>query len=301
MTDERLFKIVLDDMVSPFQKFKFKVGEKYVCDDFDPNPENECSRGFYATGIEGLTYSYRPGRRIFEVAVGGKNVNVDPIFKRRWEYMELVREVFQDEIIDLAKAHEPRCGYLLSEAIFPVNPLTLPPPKITDDVIALANNWGSVLDSVLDSVRGSVLDSVMGSAQYSVWVSVRGSVLDSVGDCVMGSVRDSVRDSVLGSVGDCVMGSVRDSVRDSVLGSVLDSVRGSVLGSVGDCVWASVGAYIGSLFPGISTWKYIQHEPGVYPFQPAADLWRMGLVPIYDGKIWRLLAGTKAEIVWEGK
>jgi len=62
-----------------------------------------------------------------------------------------------------------------------------------------------------------------------------------------------------------------------------------------------VGAYIGSLFPGISTWKYIQHEPGVYPFQPAADLWRMGLVPIYDGKIWRLLAGTKAEIVWEGK
>ena len=288
MTEERLFKVLMGDMTSPFQAFKFTVGKKYACDDFDPNPENECSRGFYATGIEGLTYSYRPGRRIFEVAVGGKNVNADPIYKRRWEYMELVREVFRDEITALAKLHEPRCGYLLSEAIFPVNPLTLPPPKITDDVIALANNWVSVLDSVRDSVLDSVWDSVQGSVLNSVWGSVQGSVLNSVWDSMWVSVLDSVWDSVRAARVQCE-GRVLNSVWDSMWGSVQGSVRGSV------------GAYIGSLFPGISTWKYIQHEPGVYPFQPAADLWRMGLVPIYDGKIWRLLAGTKAEIVWEGK
>ncbi len=269
MTDERLFKIVLDDMVSPFQKFKFKVGEKYVCDDFDPNPENECSRGFYATGIEGLTYSYRPGRRIFEVAVGGKNVNVDPIFKRRWEYMELVREVFQDEIIDLAKAHEPVCGYLLSEAIYPANPLLLPPPQITDNIIMLLKKW----ICVRASVRASVRDSVMDSVSPSVWASVMGSVMD----CVRPSVRDSVMDSVMGSVRACVRACVRPSV------------------------WDSMWSYFGALFPRVKKWWYVDHEPGSYPYQYGSDLWRLGLVPSYDGKKWRLHSGKNAEIVWEEK
>lgn len=73
------------------------------------------------------------------------------------------------------------------------------------------------------------------------------------------------------------------------------SVRDSVEASVGD----SVRAYIGSLFPCIEGWKYIDHAPGEYPYQPAADLWRAGLVPSYDGKAWRLHAGEKAEIVYE--
>jgi hypothetical protein len=78
-------------------------------------------------------------------------------------------------------------------------------------------------------------------------------------------------------------------------------VRASVWESVSANVWESVWAYIGSLFPGIKKWKHINHVPGVYPFQPAVDLWRSGLVPSYDGKTWRLHSGEKAEIVWEGK
>jgi hypothetical protein len=108
-----------------------------------------------------------------------------------------------------------------------------------------------------------------------VWVSVRDSVCDSVCD----SVRDSVRDSVC------------DSVRDSVCDSVRDSVRASV--------WVSVCTYISSLFPNIKKWKYIEHKEGVNPFQSGIDLWHMGLIPSFDGKVWRLHKGNNAEVVLE--
>lgn len=64
--------------------------------------------------------------------------------------------------------------------------------------------------------------------------------------------------------------------------------------------WASVWAYVGSLFPNIEEWKYVDHEPGVYPFQAGADLWRAGYVPSFDGGKWRLHAGPEMEVVWEG-
>ena len=89
--------------------------------------------------------------------------------------------------------------------------------------------------------------------------------------------------------------SVRNGAKDSILSSVMDSVRNGV----GDSVWYGVGAYIGSLFPGINKWKYKNHEQGQYPFQSAVNLWHRGLVPSFDGKIWRLHSGEKAEVVWE--
>ena len=103
--------------------------------------------------------------------------------------------------------------------------------------------------------------------------------------------------SVFSSVWDSVWDSVRDSVFSSVWASVRDSVWDSVWASVGD----SVGAYIGSLFPAITKWEYVNHTPGVYPFQSAVDLWRRGLVPSYLGGVWRLHSGAQAEIVWEEK
>jgi hypothetical protein len=99
------------------------------------------------------------------------------------------------------------------------------------------------------------------------------------------------------------------SVWASVWASVGASVRASVGDSVGASVWASVGAsvwaYMGSLFP-IAEWKYIDYSNpiftrGKYPFQPFVDLWKMGLVPSFDGKTWRLHGGKDAKILWEGK
>jgi hypothetical protein len=113
------------------------------------------------------------------------------------------------------------------------------------------------------------------------------------------SVGDSVRDSVWASVGDSVGASVGDSVWDSVWASVGDSVGASV----GALVWASVRAYSGSLFilPR-KDWKYTSKIKATgYPFQPSVDLWKMGLVPSFDGKLWRLHGGKDAKVLWEGK
>ena len=110
------------------------------------------------------------------------------------------------------------------------------------------------------------------------------------------------------SVGASVGASVWDSVGASVWASVWDSVGASVLASVwdsvGDSVWASVRAsvraYIGGLFPSIPSWKYAE-SLGLDPWRPLLRLWYGGYVPSYDGKVWRLHAGPKAEVVYELK
>jgi len=185
---------------------------------------------------------------------------------RKWGFIELkvIREINDlDQLFD----------WRYSEAVSPIYPFKLPKCLIADSDIELLKVWDSVWDSVRDSVRDSVW--------YSVWASVRDSVWDPV--------WDSVRDSVWASVRDSVWDPVWDSVRDSVRDSVWDSVR--------DSVWA----YIGSFFPNIKEWKYIKRKRGLYPFQPAVELWKRGLVPSFDGKLWRLHSGEKAEIVWEGQ
>ena len=101
----------------------------------------------------------------------------------------------------------------------------------------------------------------------------------------------SVRASVWASVGD----SVRDSVGASVWASVWASVRASVRASV----WDSVGAYTGSFFK-LEKWKYTEKiKVKGYPFQSVVDLWEQGLVPSFDGTIWRLHSGKNAKIVFQ--
>ena len=118
------------------------------------------------------------------------------------------------------------------------------------------------------------------------WASVR----DSVGDSVWDSVWASVWDSVEASVGDSVWASVRDSVGDSVWGSTWDSV------------WDSTWAYVGSLFPKIKIWKYAEKiKAKGYPFNSVVKLWKLGLVPSFDGTNWRLHGGKDAKVLWEGK
>jgi hypothetical protein len=103
------------------------------------------------------------------------------------------------------------------------------------------------------------------------------------------------------SVWASVRASVWDSVRASVWASIGDSVRASVGASIGDSVRASVWAYVGSFFAlSRESWKYTEKiETNEYPFQSVVTLWEMGLVPSYDGNIWRL--HSKNGIVWEGK
>jgi len=123
------------------------------------------------------------------------------------------------------------------------------------------------------------------------------SVRASVGASVWASVWASVRASVWASVGDSVWASVGDSVRASVGASV----RASVWASVRDSVRASVWAYVGFLFPNIKKWKHVDSAVVGYPFQAVVDLWRQGLVPSFDDKIWRIHGGENAETLWQGK
>ena len=258
----KLYKVLRRDddgkLVSPFQEYEYEPGKEYICVDFDFNSSNECSHGYYATGIDGIIYSFRnlPGYEVWEVEVSGKRVEIDQ-FKRRYERIKLIRQVPLDEVKKLAKAEEKKVGYKLSETLFPVNPLKIEAGPVTDEEIELLKKWRSVRRSIRHSVWDSVWDSVWGN----VW----------------GSIRDSVWDNVWGSIRDSVWGSIRSSV------------------------WDTVGAYISSLYPGIKTWKHIDHPKGENPFQPCIDLWHRGFVPSFDGKTWRLHAGENAEVVWEGE
>ena len=69
--------------------------------------------------------------------------------------------------------------------------------------------------------------------------------------------------------------------------------------SVGASVRDSVEAYSGSLFPNIIEWQYLKGKQATYPYQPAVDLWKRGLIPSFDGKIWRLHSGKDAKVVFE--
>ena len=147
-----------------------------------------------------------------------------------------------------------------------VNPLTLPSEPLSE-AIPLLMEWASVGDSVGASVRDSVRASVGDSVRASVWASVGDSVRASVWDSVWDSVRASVR------------ASVRDSVRDSVRASVWASV------------WASVEGYAGSFFR-LPQWRK------KYPYHSVVALYNLGMVPSFDGKLWRLHQGPQAKIVF---
>ena len=82
---------------------------------------------------------------------------------------------------------------------------------------------------------------------------------------------------------------------DSVWASVWASVRED---SVWASVWASVGAYTGSFFI-LPVWKHVNHPRGKYPFAPCVQLWKLGLVPSFDGRTWRLHGGEKAKVIFE--
>jgi len=267
-----LVKVLDKDLCSPIQGGKsYEIGVWHHCKNFDTS-EKECAPGFYVIPVSELIHYHKPwlGTKVLPAEVKGKS-KIFSASKQRYKYMKLRNSLSDDEIKAMCREIELELGYKLSEALYPVNPLLLPKTTVNDEDLELLKQW--------DSVGGSVWSSVGDSVGYSVWSSVKDSV------------RSSVWDSVWSSVG--------DSVGYSVWSSVKDSVWDSVGYSVGYSVENSVGAYIGSLFPSIGKWKYKNHEHSQYPFQSAVNLWYRGLVPSFDGKIWRLHSGEKAEVVWE--
>src|SRR4030065_560767 len=205
----------------------------------------------------------------------------------KYEYNPLTKVFTVDQInneIDDSAEVEAYCRRLDFKKI--VEPLIIkpiihpfrdvkPPEVITAEHLELLRQWISVWTSVGNSVRNSVRDSV--------WASVGNSVGNSVGSSVSSSVWVSVWNSVSSSVW--------VSVWDSVWTSVGDSVWNSVGNSVGSSVSSSVRAYISSFFDLLEFEKY----------KCLVTLWEQGLVPSFDGKVWRLYGGKDAKILWEGE
>ena len=269
------YKVLKADQTSPYQDFRYKRRRWYHEPNIGKVGDNDCHVGLYATDVEGLLYRgvWRADEAVFRCRVKGR-VSGEVPMKTCYEYLQVLERVSDDEIKVLAREATPRLGYKLDEALYPIDPrlVVRTQPAPTDAEIATFKEYIRVWDSV----------------GASVWDSVRASVESSVRASAWASVRDLVRASAWASV--------RDLVGDSVWASVEDSVWASVRASVRDSVWA----YIGSLFPHIDQW-YLDHDPGVYPFQAGADLWRAGLVPHYDGMIWRMHSGLDRAVVYEGK
>jgi len=172
------YKVFDKGLISPFQNFQYEVKKQYICDNFDTNKNEECSNGFYATKIDGITYSWNSSsqKEIWLVEVGGEKVEINQ-YKMRYEKIKLIRKCTKKEIIEEAKKVEEKIGYKLSSVLYPKNPLKGKAKKVTKKDIENLKKWDSVKDSVWNSVRASVGDSV----KDSVWASVRDSVWNSVG------------------------------------------------------------------------------------------------------------------------
>jgi len=235
--------------------------------------------------LEGLTYSFRPDRKVFVAEMSGENRKYDQ-FKWRWEKQTILKEVPEEELKELLLQESKKVGYNLFEACFPLNPLRVYPREVTEKDIEDLKKWASVRTSVWTSGKAFV------------WAFIKASVYDLVG----ASVGDSVGDMVWRSTGASVHASVGDSIWHSIGALVYDAVGPSVWASVGASIKTSsrdfIGAYISSIFPSMK-WKSIEHKEGENPFQPAIDLWRRGFVPSFDGGVWRLHQGEKAEVVYE--
>ena len=250
-----------DTLVSPYRNHHYEVGQWYEEPDLGAPGDNGCVRGLYAGPIESLLYRGLCDERAtpYRCEVKGSSIKQKGVKGECWSRLKVLGPMSEAQVRRQARRAHGRLGYLLEEALYPVDPRKVEHGPVTPEDVALLKEWRNTCASMRG---GSVRGSVGGSVRDSVWGSVRGSVWDSVWD----------------------------SVRDSVWGSVRDSVRWSV--------WDSVWAYIGSLFPNIEKWSYIEHAPGAYPFQAGAKLWRSGLVPSHDGKKWRLHAGPALEVVW---
>jgi len=208
--------------------------------------------------------------------------------RNKYEFNPLIRKFTVDQINGWDDSDEVErqvreldfkgiCPKLVIKPI--VNPLTdiRFDGEVTEEHIGLLRKWSVARICIINSVR----DSIIGSVDVSIW--------DSVWDSIWSSIWNPVRAAVWDSIWDPVRAIIRDSIWDSV----------------GDSIWSSVDdfvySYISSFFNlEKDEWKHCDFDFESNPFQVAIDLWNMGLIPSYDGNVWRLHAGRDAKVVWKG-
>lgn len=99
------------------------------------------------------------------------------------------------------------------------------------------------------------------------------------------------------------MASVKELAGESVGESAGTSIWASVGASVWHSIWASVGGLVW-VSVWVAVWAYacsFFKTENVLRAAPAIKLWEAGLVPTWDGSVWRLHTGADARIVYEWK
>lgn len=272
-----LYKVLDEDLKSPFKKFQYEIGKDYFCENFNTKPEMECSKGFYATDWEGIIYSMGKKNRIYEVMVWGKEVETDR-FKRRYENIRIIREINETEVKQNLKRIEKQVGYNICEMVYPVNPFDIKAKKVTDREIELLKEWSAISNFKLTgSVRFSVEESIMNSD----WKFLKRPTINYI----LYSIRDSILEKIIHSMINKSYYNCKVNFSDFLYDSVTNFIM----------------AYISSNFYGIKEWKYIEYNSEGNPFQCAIDLWKSGFVISFDGFEINLHSGKDAKIVYSEK
>lgn len=271
MNKLKLYKVLRADMTSPFQRFQFEIGKTY----YEPNidlGDNSCARGIYATGVEGLLYSYREDRIVLECEVWGKRKEFNQ-FQRRFEYIRLLRKVPKREIKAKAKALEPKLGYKLSKVFFSVNPLAGKAKVPTAYDVKLLKEWVRIDSVGVGYVGISVADHIRKTIVRSKWTYANRFLFQ------YHVLEDGIVERLLN----------KDLLSEEETSYHYESINDFIF------------AYKSSLFPGIMEWEGFDHKSGKNPFQSAVSLWNRGFVVSFDGKFWRLHSGFEAKVVYETK
>jgi len=162
MKKYKVLRLVKGELISPYQNYNYGkledvLGKKMVCEDFDDNKNEECSKRFYATDIDGLIYSLNKNKdnRVFEVEVGGSSV-ISNTYKQGFEKQTIIRMLPKSEVRKLIKEQSKKMDWDYYHACYPVNPLKINKPFDKDKALRLLREWVSVEGSVRDSVGFSV-------------------------------------------------------------------------------------------------------------------------------------------------
>jgi len=190
----------------------------------------------------------------------------DDGFKCGFKQLRVVRELDPREVF--------KWRYV--EACYPIHPLKINPPrKIGRRHIKLLRKWHKAVTEVGFPSRR--IWAVLGREGYDMiriqaWRNFRIQVLE--GD-----------------------GGLESNWKKAMKSRIEGAAWGLAYGDI-----CEVGAaYIGHIFhPVIEDWGAKGYKAGEYPYQAGVDLMKMGLVPTFDGKIWRLNGGLMCEVLWEG-
>ena len=274
------YKTVQKDLKSWHGNMQYEVGKEVSLPPCK-HPELCTDTVLHASDIPLSALKFADNFNFRLLEVNGQEV-VRSVDKSGFFSLSVVREVPDPEKDSLL-------GFSYNEFLHPLNACDISVEVSEEDKENL-DKWISVINSIRYSDKEIVMHSlsvkevVSDSINLSKWKFLIKLIIEPVWIPMAIDVFDSIeaylKTAVEGYITDFYMDRLRMGIR------------------IAEPIWA----YIGSLFPGISNWLYMDEGQKEYPFQSAVDLWKRGFVPVHVKDKWMLfhpIKGKPAEIVWE--